>query len=376
MSRKLKILFYTHALTGGGAERVWALLASGFARRGHDVIFAVDFEASNNASYLDSSVRMKVLGGNHLATARKLTRLIGAEKPDITLSAIGVSNLKHAIAALLTGRWRRAIQSYHGYFESEPQWLSRIGYLLTPLTTRFFARSVSVSDGLHDYLLSRWRAAAGRTVRVYNPVLGGDRAPAPNAQALTRRAPVVLAVGRLVTYKNFTGLVRAFARVLPRDARLVILGEGPDEAAIRAQIAALGLGARVTLAGYVEQPWVHYSAARCLALSSDSESFGLVIVEALANGLAVVATDSHGPREILDHGRHGALVAHRDEAALALAISHALDNPGDPAPRIARAGVFSVEIGLDAYQALFEQITGESLAEPVCASPGRRAAAG
>ena len=69
-------------------------------------------------------------------------------------------------------------------------------------------------------------------------------------------------------------------------------------------------------------------------------------------------------------------MAHRDEAALALAISHALDNPGDPAPRIARAGVFSVEIGLDAYQALFEQITGESLAEAVPAPSARRVAAG
>ena len=356
MRQKLKILFYTHALTGGGAERVWALLASGFAARGHDVTFAVDFESDENADYLDSSVRLVVLGGNHLQSALRLTRLIRAQKPDFTLSAIGVSNIKHAVASLLCGTRKRAIQSYHGYYESEPQLLSRLGYLLTPLLTRFFARSIAVSEGLHDYLLTRWRASARRTLRIYNPVRAGKPGLAPTAAELAARAPLVLAVGRLVAYKNFLGLVRAFAQVARPDARLLILGEGPEHAAIDAEIARLGLGARVRLGGYLSQPWPHYAKARCLALSSDSESFGLVIVEALAHGLPVVSTDSHGPREILDNGRHGALVAHRDEAALARALEAALDHPGDPEPRIARADVFSVDVGLDAYQVVFDAL--------------------
>ena len=125
MRQRLKILFYTHALTGGGAERVWALLASGFIQRGHDVVFAVDFDSPDNADYLDPAVRLVVLGGNHLTTCWRLTRLLAAEKPDISLSAIGVSNMKHAIAALVCGTRKRAIQSYHGYYESEPQLLSR-----------------------------------------------------------------------------------------------------------------------------------------------------------------------------------------------------------------------------------------------------------
>ena len=357
MRQKSKILFYTHALTGGGAERVWALLASGFAARGHEVIFAVDFESDENAGYLDPSVRLAVLGGNHFQSTARLTRLIGREKPDFTLSAIGVSNVKHAVASLLCGTRKRAVQSYHGYYESEPQLLSRLGYLLTPLLTRFFARSIAVSDGLHDYLLTHWHASARRTVRIYNPVRAGKPEAAPTAGELAARPPLALAVGRLVPYKNFLGLVRAFARVGRPEAQLVILGEGPEHAAIEAEIARLGLAGRARLGGYVAQPWPHYAKARCLALSSDSESFGLVIVEALAHGLPVVSTDSHGPREILDHGRYGTLVPHRDEAALAQALEAALDDAGDPGPRIARADVFSVDVGLDAYQVVFDALS-------------------
>ena len=355
-----KLLFYTHGLTGGGAERVWALLASGFAACGHEVIFAVDYASPENAAFLDPSIRVETLGRNHAQAIWHLSRLMVREKPDASLSALGISNLKHFIGAALAGRLRRAILSYHGYCESEPRFLSRLAYFLTPVTTRLCARTICVSDGLRTYVTRAFRADAKRTVRIYNPVLGGP-APTTHSKAeIGARDPLVLACGRMVPYKNFSMLVRAFARGAPQRAQLVILGEGPDRPNIEAEVVRCGLRDRVSLPGYMPQPWPYYARATCFVSSSQSESFGLAVVEALAQGLPVIATDCDGPREVLQGGCYGTIVPLGDETALASGIARALADPGDPAPRIERARAFSVETGVAEYEGLIEQILVEA----------------
>ena len=235
-----KLLFYTHAMSGGGAERVWALLASGFARCGDSVTLAVDFEAQDNDAYVDPAVRRVTLGGNHFVAAWRLSRLIARERPDVTISALSASNLKHLVTALLAGRVSRAIQTCHGYALSEPQRLSRRSYALTFLSTRLFARSVAVSDGLLASIRKDWRACARRTLRIYNPAALAEASARPGGGPRQTDALIVLSAGRFVGYKNFPLLVRAFARVPVPVARLVILGEGPDRAAIEAEIERLG----------------------------------------------------------------------------------------------------------------------------------------
>lgn len=352
-------LFYTHALAGGGAERVMSLLASGFAGRGCRVTFVVDRDAQENRAYLDSRVRLVTLGPRHLAGVRALAALLREDKPDVALSGIDVSNLKLFLGAALAGRLSRSAQSLHGYYHSEPQTLSRVGALILPLTSRLFARTVTVSDGLDAYARRKFLVSPARTRRIYNPVLTrGERAL--TREDVAARAPVVLAAGRFAPYKNFPGLVRAFARVTTPGARLVLLGEGEDRPAIEAEVARLGLGARVDLPGYQSEPWRYYQQARCFVSSANSEAFGLVVVEALAFGLPVVATRADGPVEILEQGRLGAITPRRDESALAKAIDEALADPGDPAPRQARARAFSPEAAIDAYQALFDDIVASS----------------
>lgn len=354
------LLFYTHAMTGGGAERVWALLASGFARRGFRVILAVDFDAAENLGFVDPDVQIAVLGGNHVASTWRLRALLREQRPDISMSAISVSNLKHFIAALLAGRLRRAIQTYHGYAESEPQLLSRLGYALTPLTTRLFARTITVSEGLRRYIVTQWRASPSLTKRIYNPIrMKADGLPRTVAD-LMARPPLVIASGRLVDYKNFELLIEAFARVRTPDAHLILMGEGPRRREIESIITAHDLQTRVTLTGYVEDPWPYYDRARCFVLTSRSESFGLVVAEALSRGLAVVSTECDGPREILDEGRYGALVRQNDPAALAQAIDAALTEPGEPGPRIARADDYRIDKAVKAYAEIFDDILSDS----------------
>ena len=175
--------------------------------------------------------------------------------------------------------------------------------------------------------------------------------PQPGAQ------PLLLAAGRLAVGKNMAGLLRAFSRIAGRcDARLIILGEGPERPTLEAEIRALGLVGRVGLLGYRAEPWDLYRSAAAFVSASVIESFSMVVAEALAYGLPVVAYDSPGPREILADGAFGTLVPAGDEAALGEAMLAALASPCDRDALRNRGAVFSFEAGLAGYQALFDSI--------------------
>lgn len=353
----LKILFHTWSLGGGGAERVFAVLASGLAERGHDVVITTESEDERNGSYLSGSVRRYPPTGGRVSSVKALARFIAVERPDVSISAISACNLRHAIAATLAGRRNRAIMSYHGHSGSEPEFSNQLGYWATPITTRLLARTVAVSDGLRRHIVDTWHGSAAKTVRIYNPTLVGHLEGVARSEAeLKARPPTVVSVGSLLMRKNYIGLVRAFAEVKTPDARLVIVGEGPMRFDIEAEIARLGLTGRVSLPGYLTEPWDAYAGARAFALASREESFGLVIVEALAQGLPVVVTTSDGPQEVLDHGRYGTLVDQDDAVGMAAAIDRALSAPGDPSPRLQRAAEYGVAAGVDAYEALFREV--------------------
>ena len=350
----LRLLFYLPSLAGGGAERLLAQLGTGLRQRGHEITFVVDTDSAENAGFLDVGIRKVRLGPNHLANVIRLARLLRKVRPDASLSALSGQNLKHMLAAILVGRLPRAVQSYHGFFEGEPRLLSRLSYFLTPLSSRLMTRTVCVSEALREELVRRFHASPARTIRIHN---GVARAGASDVSARYRNdeTPIVLACGRLSPDKNYPFLLRAFARMKHPNTRLVILGEGPERGAIEAEIARLNLQDRVSLPGYTDAaPW--YEEASCFAITSTREAFGLVVVEALAAGLPVVATTSGGPDEILQNGRWGRVVAQGDETGFAAALDAALDEPGDPAVRIARANDFSIEKCVEAYEALFYEI--------------------
>jgi glycosyltransferase involved in cell wall biosynthesis len=355
-TRPRKLLFYAPALLDGGAERVWARLASAFAAHGDVVSFAVDFEATQSAPFLSPDVALEVLPRGHFQSTRALAGLIAARRPDVSLSALAVANLKHTIAATLAGRRDRAILAYHGFSESEPQLLSRIGYRLTPLVTRLSAATVAVSAALRHDLIARYVVPQQRVRTIYNPA-----APAPfpeplSPDALAARPKTIIALGRLVPDKDFVTMLRAFARLGDRDARLVILGEGPERARLETEAKSLGVAGQVDMPGFESDVAARLDAARVFALSSRREAFGLVCVEALAHGLAVVATDCGGPAEILVTAAHGTLTPVGDVDALARALTAALGDPGDPAPRQARAREFSLDAARDRYDALIGEV--------------------
>lgn len=350
-----RLLFYINSLRGGGAERVWALIASALHRAGVSVIFAVDEEAQENRPFLDAGIPVHVLGRNHVRATFALARLIAREKPDAAFAALGASDLKLLIAAKATGSGTRVILSVHGDFSYEERFLGRLRFRLTPWTARLADATIVVSEGLKSDLVDNWGVPADRLTCIYNPVFLPALEAVPAAHDLSKREDVVLSVGRLIPQKDHTSLIRAFAKC-QRAKRLVIAGDGPMRADLEALTRELDVAARVTFLGYVPEPWKAFSDAKIFAHTARAEAFGNVIVEALGFGLPVVASRSAGPVEILDNGKFGELQAPGDVDAIAAAIDRALAMPGDPAVRRARAEQYGVSRVVAHYQTLIDNM--------------------
>jgi glycosyltransferase involved in cell wall biosynthesis len=139
---------------------------------------------------------------------------------------------------------------------------------------------------------------------------------------------VVITVSRLVPIKNVRLLIQAFAHVrrTSANAHLIVVGEGPQRALLADDVDALGLGDAVTFAGYVAQAetpeW--YRSADVFALTSDFDNSPNVVLEAMATGLPIVATDVGGLRDFITPGRNGELVPKGDAAAMAAALTELL----------------------------------------------------
>ena len=152
---------------------------------------------------------------------------------------------------------------------------------------------------------------------------------------------VILSVARFVPIKNVALLVDAMAIVAERDAlaHLLLVGEGPELRSLRGQVDRLGLQRRVTFAGHVrhDQLAPFYRTADLFALASEFDNSPNVVLEAMACGLAVVATDVGGVSEYVAAGKGGELVPARDASALAGALGTWLDE----APRRRDAAAFN-----------------------------------
>jgi glycosyltransferase involved in cell wall biosynthesis len=348
------VAVYVPALNRGGAERVAALLASGFLRAGWRSTLLVDFDADANRALVDQGVDIVVLGRSHGVSVRSLARLLRHGDIDVVLAIGGAADVKLSLARLMSGSRARIVLSYHGRSDVGRGRLGHAAYSFAPVLARQAAAVVCVSDELCAHLRDDWRVPPARLTRIYNPV-AVEKALPVTRRDIENRPPTIVSMGRLVPEKRFTALIEAVAR-MRNEARLVIFGEGPGRRDLLTRASDLGLDGRVELPGYRDDPWPCYAQGRCFALTSPREAFGNVIVEALASGLPVVATRSGGPDEILAEGRFGALVNNGDIDGLAEALDRALEQPGDPAPRVARAREFETGIAVQHYLELFNSV--------------------
>lgn len=175
--------------------------------------------------------------------------------------------------------------------------------------------------------------------------------------------PYILAVGRFAVEKDYATLVATYKKLKEQheNFKLYFIGDGPGKAEIQEKISQLGLQEDVLLLGSKKNPYVWMKRSILFVHSAQIEGFGLVIVEAMILGKAVVVTDCPvGPREILNNGKYGKLVPVSDPEAMAAAIKNLVDD--EPlrkqfeALSLQRAGDFSVENLLPDFYEILKNI--------------------
>ena len=349
-------------LRSGGAERISVNLANAFVRRGFSVDVVLMRAEGEFLPLLDRRVRVVDLDAPRLRDVLfPLVAYLRRVRPAGLISHMWPLTVLAPLAKLLA--WGRAIVvcvehntwsvSERGH---EKEFIRRVR-LTTWFGYRLADAVVTVSSGAADEVAALARLPRDRVHVIYNPIVGdtsseitsfGDLLPLAWSTGLHRK---VLAVGALKIIKDFPTLLRAFAGLRQQmDAKLLILGEGEQRQQLDALVRSLGLEGAVFIPGFVGTTAPYFACADLLVLSSTGEGLPTVIVEALAQGTPVVSTDCpSGPREILEHGRYGALVPVGDPEPLAAAILESLQSTHDHDALRARAQDFSVDKAADAY---------------------------
>lgn len=341
------------ALAGGGAERVMLTLAGAFADRGLAVDLVLTRAQGAYEDAIPPGIRIIDLKAPRIIVALpRLVRYLRRERPTVMLSALAPTNCLAVWARCLALVDTRLVLSEHSTLSKASAYAvtrrARILPRLMRWSYRWADSVVAVSEGVADDLSVMLGLARSRIVVIHNPVvtwelLSKAKEPLLHPWFLPGAPPVVLGVGRLMAAKDFPTLIRSFARLRrSRYARLMILGEGEHRASLEALVAELGLQQDVVFPGFVANPYQYMANAALFVLSSRWEGLPTVLIEAMACGIPVVATDCpSGPREILEGGKWGKLVPVGAEVDLAEAIEECMINE-EPSVRT-RAMHFSAE---------------------------------
>jgi glycosyltransferase involved in cell wall biosynthesis len=309
----------------GGAEAMLQAVLDGAQDEGHELEL-VFFEPGPWPTALsDAGFRVEVIAAGRLreahrwvATVARLARIMRRRRPDLMLNWAAKTQLYGAPAAMLAGMadrvvwWQQAIP--------RRSWLDGCATLLPAAAIGCYSKPSARAQARLFPARRTFVVGAGAPV----PVNGTQ----PAALELPADVPIVGLVGRLQPWKGQDRLLRAQALLRERGHRMHLLIVGGDAYGLSSEYAAslpalvreLGLDGEVTLTGQVPEAGPYIERMDVLVNASDPEPFGIVLLEGMSRGVAVVAVDSGGPGDFIEAGRTGLLASSGEPSALADAL--------------------------------------------------------
>jgi glycosyltransferase involved in cell wall biosynthesis len=326
MTRKLTIL-HTEASKGWGGQEIRILDESdGMRRRGHDVQIAAPQDAP-----IFAAAAKRALPAHAVALDRRrppsiiaFARLVRELKPDVIVTHSSADSWIASIATQLPGLRTAIVRTRHLSTPVAGGVLNRWLYGHVP------ARVVTTGEAIRAHLIERLSLLPARVISVptganvsrFQP---GGRAEARAKFGLPADAAIVGIVATLRSWKGHRFLIAAMNDPRLANARLVIVGDGPQDSNLRKLAAVSGAGDRILFAGQQEDvvPWMQ--ALDVFALpSTGNEGVPQALMQAMATGLAAVSTPVGAIPELIEDGRTGLLVPPENVEALTAALARLL----------------------------------------------------
>lgn len=343
-SVRIKILHILHSLQVGGLENGVVNLINRLDPERFEHAICCITSSGPMAERLVRPVEIHELGkgaGGDYLLPLKIARVVRNVKPHIVHTR-NWGTIDGVIAARLAGV-RHIVHGEHGREAADPGGTNgrrnRVRRLLNPLVSRF----VTVSDDLRSWLVDQVGIPGEKVIHIMNGVDTERFAPAPDKGAAKERfglnpdSFVAGTVGRLDPVKDQQTLVRAFASLCRGGGKrsdLLLIGSGPEEGRLRRLAGELGVAESVHFMGERRDIPELLQAMDLFVLPSIAEGISNTILEALACGLPVVATDVGGNPELLVENGTGSFFTVGDWDALSSHLGDYRDNPG----RIATCG--------------------------------------
>ncbi|HLI18379.1 MAG TPA: TIGR03088 family PEP-CTERM/XrtA system glycosyltransferase [Rhodanobacteraceae bacterium] len=376
MSRKPLIAHVLYRLDTGGMERVLVTVINRTRAKYRHAVICLDTYTAYRARIVDPEVGCFALHkkpGKHWACYLRLWKLLRQLRPDLVQTYN--SGALDAVPVVKLAGVRRVLHAERGRSAEDPNGESRKYRALRRWLAPFIDRYLAVSRDLRDWLTEKVGINPARVVHLPNgiDVTVFDASPAlksarPLLGSYAGPGTILIGtVGRLDPVKDQGGLLAAFKLLcdglpgLRGRLRLAIAGEGPERPVLEAQITDLGLDGQVCLLGSRDDVAAILPEFDIFVLSSIAEGMPGVLLEAMAAGLPVVATDVGGVREVVSPDATGVLVPAGDPAALSQALSkYVLDEPlrvrhGSAGRRLAESR-FSLDHMVSSYTALYDEL--------------------
>lgn len=353
----------------GGAEVRTAIIINATAGLFRHTILSITGETRgkqlvNGNAILDRVPRPDSLGGFPRAIGKALRAL----RPDLLLT-YGWGGMDAIIAGRLCGV-RRIVHVEDGFLPDETARQKPHRLLVRQVVLRAASRLVIPSQTLAGIADRLWHLPARKVCYVPNGVDSSRFAPGPpHARSAARRRlgfaetdVVVGTVGHLRPEKNHARLLDALANTRSgSNLKLLLVGDGELRGALERQIQERGLSGRVVFAGAVADPSDCYRAMDLFALSSDTEQMPIVVLEAMATGLAVVSTDVGDVRGMVVAGNQEYVTPLGDEAAFTRALDtlsrdHERRATLGGANKLRACAVYDLRVMVDRHRLLYDEL--------------------
>jgi glycosyltransferase involved in cell wall biosynthesis len=315
---------------GNAASR----LALGLVETGRVEVTLLCYSADPPPEWLPAAVRIHRLGVDRVSrSCPGIVRYLRTQKPDLL-----VTRQIHANFVGLAASWMartppgwagklvlvqdHPVESSHASNWRDNKWVAKMGYRLAD-------GLMCPSPAVRENIIGWCGLDPSSVALVPNPIprFPGILASPPHPWLRDGERPVFVHTSNMTPWKRLDLLIGAFASVRQRhEARLLIVGEGPQRAYAAEQIRRLGLSADAETLGWVDDPLQFAARACAFVLPSDEEGFAQVLTEAMSTGCPVITTDAHGggPRFVTDNGKYGLLVPRGDQEKLAEAMARML----------------------------------------------------